>query len=90
MIEKVIKTIEGLYEAFLLVIKGVLFIKDNFKGLIAILLILKIAFIILNSVIMMNPIMLMVAAALAAVVGIGYLIDKFIGFDVILKAVVRQ
>ena len=87
MIEKVIKTIEGLYEAFLLVIKGVLFIKDNFKGLIAILLILKIAFITLNSVIMMNPIMLMVAAALAAVVGIGYLIDKFIGFDVVLKVV---
>ncbi|AGH81450.1 hypothetical protein PCNPT3_07560 [Psychromonas sp. CNPT3] len=31
--------------------------------------------------------MLMVAAALVAVVGIGYLIDKFIGFDVVLKAV---
>ncbi|AGH81353.1 hypothetical protein PCNPT3_07075 [Psychromonas sp. CNPT3] len=31
--------------------------------------------------------MLMVAAALAAVVGIGYLIDKFIGFDVVLKVV---
>ena len=87
MIDKVIKTIDGLYEAFLLVIKGVLFIKDNFKGLIAILLILKIAFLTLNSVIMMNPIMLMVAAALAGVVAIGYLIDKFIGFDVILDAV---
>ncbi|MEI6896274.1 MAG: hypothetical protein V5786_02075 [Psychromonas sp.] len=87
LIDNVIKTVNGLYNAFLFVIKGVLFIKDNFKGLIATLAILKIAFLVLNAVIMMNPISFMTAAVLAAVVAYGYLIDKFIGFDVILKGV---
>ncbi len=41
----------------------------------------------MGKAIMLNPIGLMAAGIAAAVVGIGYLIDRFIGFDVILQAV---
>jgi hypothetical protein len=48
---------------------------------------LKVAFIVLNAIMLGNPISLMVVGIAAAVIAIGYLIDKFIGFDVILKAI---
>ncbi|KPU82602.1 hypothetical protein JI57_03840 [Psychromonas sp. PRT-SC03] len=91
MIKEVSKTVEGLYDAFLHVVTGVLFIKDNFKGFIAILLLLKIAFIALNAVIMMNPIMLIVAAALAGIVALGYvvsyLVEKFVNVNKVIEVV---
>jgi hypothetical protein len=46
-----------------------------------------VALIALNAVIIANPIGLMVAAIGVAAIAITYLIDKSIGFDVILKAV---
>ncbi|MBD1567965.1 hypothetical protein [Aliivibrio sp. S10_S31] len=86
-IKKVTDTIKGLYEGFKFLGQIVLFVAKNFKGAIATLLLFKVSMIAINAVIMANPIGLMVAAISAAVIAIGYLIDKFIGFDVILKAV---
>ncbi|MGN2673452.1 hypothetical protein [Aliivibrio fischeri] len=87
MIEKIIQTVDTLYKAFKAIGSIMLFVTQNMKGVIATLLILKVGLIAINAVIMANPIGLMIAAISAAVIAIGYLIDKFIGFDVILKAV---
>ncbi|MUH96340.1 hypothetical protein GNP63_07215 [Aliivibrio fischeri] len=87
LIEKIIKTVNGLYESFKFLGNIILFTSQHFKGIIATVAIFKVALIALNAVIMANPIGLMVAAIGAAAIAISYLIDKFIGFDVILKAV---
>ncbi|MFA1562597.1 coiled-coil domain-containing protein [Aliivibrio fischeri] len=87
MIEKIIQTVDTLYKALKAMGSIMLFVTQNIKGVIATLLILKVGLIAINAVIMANPIGLLVAAISAAIVAIGYLIDKFIGFDVILKAV---
>lgn len=87
LIDKIIKTVDGLYESFKFLGNIVLFASQNFKGIIATIAVFKVALIALNAVIMANPIGLMVAAIGAAAIAITYLIDKFIGFDVILKAV---
>ncbi|MBD1572096.1 hypothetical protein HC725_02225 [Vibrio sp. S17_S38] len=87
LIEKITKTISGLCDAFGLIAKVAIFVTQNIKGVIAALAIFKVGMIAVNAVIMMNPIGLMVAAIGAAIIAITYLIDKFIGFDVIIKAV---
>ena len=87
LIEKIINTVNGLYDAFKFLGNLIIFISQNFKGMIATLAILKIGLIAVNAVIMGNPIGLMTIAISAAIVAIIYLIDKFVGFDVILKAV---
>lgn len=87
LIEKITKTVSGLCDAFTLIAKVAIFVTQNIKGVIAALAIFKVAMIAVNAVIMMNPIGLMVAAIGAAIIAITYLIDKFIGFDVIIKAV---
>lgn len=87
LIEKIIQTVNGLYEGFKFLGKIILFTSQNFKTVIATIAILKVALIALNAIIMANPIGLMVAAIGAAVIAITYLIDKFIGFDVILDKV---
>jgi hypothetical protein len=56
---------------------GVLFLIDNFKGIIATIALLKIGFIALNLAMYANPIGLIVAGIAAAVVAVTYLIDKF-------------
>lgn len=87
LIEKITKTVIGLCDAFKLIAKVAIFVTQNIKGAIAALAIFKVAMIAVNAVIMMNPIGLMVAAIGAAIIAVTYLIDKFIGFDVIIKAV---
>ncbi|MGR6834400.1 hypothetical protein [Aliivibrio wodanis] len=87
LIEKIIQTVNALYESFKFLGKIILFASQNFKGIIATIAIVKVALIALNAIIMANPIGLMVAAIGAAAIAITYLIDKFVGFDVILKAV---
>ena len=67
------------FEAFKALGNGIIFLSENFKTIIAALAIFKVAMIAINAVIMANPIGLMVAAIGAAVIGITYLIDKFIG-----------
>lgn len=87
LIDKVIDTVNGLYDGIKFLGNIILFASQNFKGIIATLAMLKVALIAINAVIMANPIGLMVAAIGAAIVGVTYLIDRFIGFDVILKKV---
>lgn len=87
LIEKIIQTVNGLYEGFKFLGNIIMFASKNFKGIIATLAILKVGLIAVNAVIMANPVGLMVAAIGAAIIAVTYLIDKFIGFDVVLKAV---
>ena len=75
------------FNAFKFLGNVIVFVSENFKGIIATLAIVKVGLIAINAVIMANPIGLMVAAIAAAGIGIVYLIDKFIGFDVILKKI---
>ncbi|GIC79508.1 hypothetical protein [Moritella sp. F3] len=87
LIEKIKAAVNALYDGFKFLGNIILFISQNFKGMIAVLAIFKIAMIAINAAVMANPIGLMVAAIGAAIIAIVYLIDKFVGFDVILKAV---
>lgn len=84
-IEKLIQTVDGLYQGFELLGKGLIWVTQNFKGILATVAIFKVALIALNAAVMANPIGLMVAAVSAAVIAITYLIDKFIGLDKVIK-----
>ncbi|WED23525.1 hypothetical protein L3Q72_19995 [Vibrio sp. JC009] len=84
-IEKIIRFVDGLYRGLMFLGKGLIWVSQNFKGIIAAVAIFKVALIGLNAVIMANPIGMMVAAIGAAVIAITYLVDKFIGLDKIIK-----
>lgn len=84
-IEKLIQTVDGLYQGFELLGKGLIWLAQNFKGILATVAILKVALIALNAAVLANPIGLIVAAVAAAVIAITYLIDKFIGLDKVIK-----
>lgn len=86
-IAKLKNIVTGTFKAFKFLGNVILFVSENFKGIIATLAILKVGLIAVNAVIMANPVGLMVAAIGAAIIAVTYLIDKFIGFDVVLKAV---
>ncbi len=86
-IEKLRTIVSGTFTALKFMGKAIMFVAENIKGIVAAFLLFKIALIAINAAIMLNPIGLMAAGIAAAVVGIGYLIDRFIGFDVILQAV---
>ncbi|MCE7661578.1 phage tail tape measure protein [Vibrio fluvialis] len=88
--DKVIQTVNGLYQALEFLGKGLIFVTQNFKGIITILAIAKVALIGLNAVIMANPIGMMVAAIGAAIIAITYLVDKFIGLDKVINWVKKQ
>lgn len=88
--DKVIQTVNGLYQALEFLGKGLIFVTQNFKGIITILAIAKVALIGLNAVIMANPIGMMVAAIGAAIIAITYLVDKFIGLDKVINWVKEQ
>ncbi|MCE7657254.1 phage tail tape measure protein [Vibrio fluvialis] len=88
--DKVIQTVNGLYQALEFLGKGLIFVAQNFKGIITILAIAKVALIGLNAVIMANPIGMMVAAIGAAIIAITYLVDKFIGLDKVINWVKEQ
>ncbi|WP_172562552.1 hypothetical protein [Vibrio furnissii] len=85
LIEKIIQTVEGFYNALLVLGRGLLWVSQNFKGILATLAVLKVALIGLNAVIMANPIGLMVAAIGAAIIAVVYLVDKFIGLDTVIR-----
>ncbi|HGV9306599.1 TPA: hypothetical protein ACNOH7_002513 [Vibrio fluvialis] len=87
---KVIQTVNGLYQALEFLGKGLIFVTQNFKGIITILAIAKVALIGLNAVIMANPIGMMVTAIGAAIIAITYLVDKFIGLDKVINWVKEQ
>ncbi|MCG6266179.1 hypothetical protein [Vibrio furnissii] len=88
--DKVIQTVNGLYQALEFLGKGLIFVTQNFKGIITILAIAKVALIGLNAVIMANPIGMMVTAIGAAIIAITYLVDKFIGVDKVVNWVKEQ
>ncbi|WED29864.1 hypothetical protein L3V77_20885 [Vibrio sp. DW001] len=84
-IEKIITTVDGLYQGLKFLGKGLIWVAENFKGIIATVAIFKVALIGLNAVIMLNPIGLIVTAVAAAIIAITYLVDKFIGLDNVIK-----
>lgn len=86
-IKKLKATVTNIMNAFKFLGNLILFVSENFRGLIATIAILKVGLIAVNAIIMGNPIGLIVAAIGAAIIAIIYLVDRFIGFDVILKAV---
>ncbi|MBY8235494.1 hypothetical protein KW522_06575 [Vibrio fluvialis] len=88
--DKVIQTVNGLYQALEFLGKGLIFVTQNFKGILTILAIAKVALIGLNAVIMANPIGMMVTAIGAAIIAITYLVDKFIGLDKVVNWVKEQ
>ncbi|EKO3979859.1 hypothetical protein FNJ21_003506 [Vibrio fluvialis] len=88
--DKVIQTVNGLYQALEFLGKGLIFLAQNFKGILTILAIAKVALIGLNAVIMANPIGMMVTAIGAAIIAITYLVDKFIGLDKVVNWVKEQ
>ncbi|AAW86499.1 hypothetical protein VF_2004 [Aliivibrio fischeri ES114] len=75
-VAKLRDTVTGTINAFKFLGNVILFVSENFKGILATLAIVKIALIGINAVIMANPIGMMVAAIGGAVVGIIYLLDK--------------
>lgn len=84
-IEKIIHAVDGLYQGLEFLGKGIVWVSQNFKGIIAAIAIFKVALIGLNAVIMVNPIGMIVAAVGAAIIAITYLVDKFIGLDNVIK-----
>ncbi len=88
--DKVIQTVNGLYQGLEFLGKGIVFVSQNFKGIIAALAIFKVAMIGINAVMMANPIGIMVAAIGAAIIAITYLVDKFVGLDKVINWVKEQ
>ncbi|PNH91360.1 hypothetical protein [Vibrio diazotrophicus] len=89
-LDKIISAVEGLYKGLEFLGKGLVFVSQNFKGIIATLAIFKVALIGINAVIMANPIGMMVAAIGAAIIAITYLVDKFVGLDKVINWVKEQ
>lgn len=89
-LDKIISAVEGLYKGLEFLGKGLVFVSQNFKGIIATLAIFKVALIGINAVIMANPIGMMVAAVGAAIIAITYLVDKFVGLDKVINWVTEQ
>ncbi|MBU2898061.1 hypothetical protein [Vibrio hepatarius] len=86
-ITKVTQAVKGLYNGFIFLGKGILFVSQYFSEVIAAIAMFKVGMIALNAVILGNPIGLIVAAVIAAVVAIIYLVDKFIGLDKVIKEI---
>lgn len=84
-IEKLIQTVDGLYRGLEFLGKGLIWVSQNFKGIVAAIAIVKIALIGLNAVIMANPFGMIVTAVAAAIVAITYLVDRFIGLDNVIQ-----
>lgn len=86
-ISKITSVVSGLYNALEFLGRILVFVTQNFRETLAVLAMLKVALIAVNAVIMANPIGMMVAAIGAAIVAITYLVDKFIGLDVVVQAI---
>ncbi|AYV21131.1 hypothetical protein [Vibrio mediterranei] len=89
-ITKVTQVVKGLYNGLIFLGKGVIFVSQHFREIVAIVALVKAALIALNAVILGNPIGLIVAAVMAAVVAITYLVDKFIGLDKVIAWVGKK
>ncbi|USE02716.1 hypothetical protein JKJ11_24025 [Vibrio sp. SCSIO 43133] len=85
-ISKVTQVVKGLYNGLIFLGKGVIFVSQHFREIVAIVALVKAALIALNAVILGNPIGLIVAAVMAAVVAVTYLVDKFYGLDKVVAA----
>lgn len=79
-IEQLRGIVKGTFEAFKALGKGIFFVVDNFKEIVAIVALLKIGMVALNAVMMANPISWMAVGISAAVVAVGYLISKLVDF----------
>lgn len=86
-ITKVTQAVKGLYNGLVFLGKGVIFVSQYFREIVVAVALFKVALIALNAVILGNPIGLIVAAVMAAVVAITYLVDKFYGLDKVIKAI---
>ncbi|MGL4225956.1 MAG: hypothetical protein ACRCSE_12670 [Vibrio sp.] len=86
-LEKIVTAVDKLYRGLEFLGKVLIFASENIKGIIAALAIFKVALIAVNAALLANPIGLMVAAIAAAIIAVVYLVDKFIGLDVIIKKV---
>ncbi|MBA5761461.1 hypothetical protein H2O73_03810 [Vibrio sp. 404] len=86
-IEKLRTVVTGVFAAFKALGGGILFLSENFKGIMATIALLKIGFIALNAIMFANPIGLIVAGVAAATVAITYLIDKFVGLGSIMDGI---
>ncbi|MBN3574032.1 hypothetical protein [Vibrio neptunius] len=86
-IAKVTQVVEGLYNGLIFLGKALLFALQYFREIVAGVVLFKAALIALNAVILSNPLGLIVAGVMAAVVAITYLVDKFIGLDKVMKAI---
>ncbi|MCG9782625.1 hypothetical protein L1D52_09685 [Vibrio brasiliensis] len=84
-ITKVTQAVKGLYNGLTLLGKGIIFVSQHFREIVAAVALFKAALIALNAVILSNPLGLIVAGVMAAIVAITYLVDKFIGLDNVIK-----
>ncbi|NOI79231.1 hypothetical protein F0237_01055 [Vibrio tubiashii] len=86
-ITKVTQVVKGLYNGLTLLGKGIIFVSQHFREIVAAVALFKAALIALNAVILSNPLGLIVAGVMAAIVAITYLVDKFYGLDKVMKAI---
>lgn len=86
-ITKVTQAVKGLYNGLTLLGKGIIFVSQHFREIVAAVALFKAALIALNAVILSNPLGLIVAGVMAAIVAITYLVDKFYGLDKVIKVV---
>lgn len=86
-ITKVTQAVKGLYNGLTLLGKGIIFVSQHFREIVAAVALFKAALIALNAVILSNPLGLIVAGVMAAIVAITYLVDKFYGLDKVIKAI---
>ena len=77
--------VKNTFTAFRSLGGGIMFLAENFREVVAIVAIFKIGMIALNAVMMANPISWMAVGIAAAVVGVGYLIDKFVGLGEVMR-----
>lgn len=86
-IAKLRDIVSGTFNAFKFLGNGLMFVAENFREIVAMVALAKIGLIALNAVIMANPIGLIVAGVMAAVVAITYLVDKFVGLDKVMTCI---
>ncbi|WP_052703990.1 hypothetical protein [Vibrio nigripulchritudo] len=83
-IAKLRDIVSGTFNTFKFLGSAIMFVAENFKGIVAAVAIFKVALIGLNAVIMANPIGMIVTAVTAAIIAITYLVDKFVGLEVVI------
>lgn len=77
--------VKSTFNVFRSLANGIRFLVENFREVIAIVALFKIGMVALNAIMMANPISWMAVGIAAAVVGVGYLIDKFVGLGDVMR-----